>query len=181
MIDLQPFPEEQSLDMPSLNHSLVQARLVRLIDESRFVPLTELTLDLAPHTNKMTESMLNSLGTSRELKPDICLYDARDTTIDIIDVGESDDLVKVAKEPLLAIEILSPSQGTREIFAKFRAYFAMGVKSCWLVDPAMKVIDVFSTPTESNIYDLSDGQVTDKTLNIQLPMLKIFGKRVVAG
>ncbi len=181
MIDLHPTEREHLLDMPSLNHALVQARLVRLIDESRFVPLTELSLDLAFHAHKMTESLLNSLGPSRELKPDICLYDAHDTNIDIIDVGESDDLMRVAKEPLLAIEILSPSQGTRDIFVKFRAYFAMGVKSCWLVDPAMKMIDVFSTATDSNIYDMSDEQVIDKNLNIQLPMLKIFGKRILVG
>jgi hypothetical protein len=38
--------EEPGIDMPSLNHSLLQTRLVKLIDK-RFVTLTELSLDIS--------------------------------------------------------------------------------------------------------------------------------------
>jgi hypothetical protein len=46
---------EESQDMPSLNHSLLQARLVRLTDE-RYVPLTELSLDVS----SLLEEMLST-------------------------------------------------------------------------------------------------------------------------
>ena len=64
MADWQ-FETELGIDMPSLNHSLLQTRLVKLIDE-RFVTLTELSLDLS----KLDEEHRSALGASKELKPD---------------------------------------------------------------------------------------------------------------
>lgn len=159
--------------MPSLNHSLLQARLVRLIDE-RFVPLTELSLEVG----SLDESFLNSLGVSRELKPDLCLYSVEDPDIYFIDVSEQDDLIRVAKMPLLTIEIVSPMQGNREILAKVRAYFALGIKSCWVVDPSLKIVAVYRSPGQFHVYQFTDSELVDEILEIRLPMAKIFARRL---
>jgi Uma2 family endonuclease len=158
-------------DMPSLNHSLLQARLVKLIDE-RFVPLTELSLDIT----SLAEVYLKSLSASKEIQPDICLYAADDKDIHFIDAAEADDLIRVNKMPLLAVEILSPTQGNKEILAKLRAYFALGIKSCWVVDPGLKIVAVYDSPNDSRVYQFTDPEVVDKTLDIHLPMQKLFAK-----
>jgi Uma2 family endonuclease len=72
----------------------------------------------------------------------------------------------------LAIEILSPKQGSYDILEKFKIYFASGIKSCWLVEPSIETIAVYSA-LEQRINFVSD-QVIDETLGIQLPMTAIF-------
>lgn len=78
--------------------------------------------------------------------------------------------------PLLAVEILSPTQGNKEILAKLRAYFALGIKSCWVVDPGLKIVAVYDSPNDSRVYQFTDPEVVDKTLEIHLPMQKLFAK-----
>lgn len=165
--------EEENQDMPSLNHSLLQARLVRLIDE-RFIPLTELSLEVS----SLDELSLKSLGVSKELKPDLCLYSSEDPDIYFIDASEQDDLIRVAKMPLLIIEITSPMQGNREILTKVRAYFALGTKSCWVVDPSLKIIAVYRSPSQFHVYQITDSELVDEILDIRLPMTKIFARRL---
>ena len=53
--------------------------------------------------------------------------------------------------PLAAIEILSPTQGMRDVYVKIRAYFALHLKSCWIVNPSMKVVAVYS-PSDEHIF-----------------------------
>ncbi|MGH9583298.1 MAG: Uma2 family endonuclease [Bryobacteraceae bacterium] len=40
--------------------------------------------------------------------------------------------------PLLAVEVLSPSQRQSELFAKCEAYHSWGVPYCWVIDPVKK-------------------------------------------
>lgn len=163
---------EEGQDMPSLNHSLLQARLVRLIDD-HYVPLTELSLDVS----SLSEEMLSSLNVSKELQPDVCLYASGDPEIRLIDVTKQDDLLKVKKMPLLVIEILSPTQGSKELFAKVRAYFALGVKSVWIIDPGLRIIVVYGSLSQPHIYQVSDEEVIDEVLDIHLAMSKVFAER----
>jgi len=58
-------------------------------------------------------------------------------------------------------------------------YFALGIKSCWLVDPSLKNITVYNSPKESKTYDMSDGEVVDNILDIRLPLNKVFAKKTV--
>jgi Uma2 family endonuclease len=170
-IELEFEPDRENPEarkVSSLNHSLVQSRLVKAIDEQQFTIATELSLDISKNDFSKT------LKAKEELKPDICLYSAADEEIDFLDSSEQDDLLKVSKMPLVAIEILSPTQGNREILANIRAYFALGIKSCWLVDPGVKTITVYTSPNHSKTYDMEDAEVIDNTLNLRLPLQKIF-------
>jgi Uma2 family endonuclease len=154
-------------NMGSLNHSIVQARLTGQLDhEERFTTMIELSLDIS-----QTDLSQFSVKAKDELKPDICLYPNH------VGLSELTDILKMSEMPLLAIEILSPKQGIDEILAKFKAYFTLGVKSCWLVTPALKTISVYSAPssTGSNLFDARrDSELIDEVMGIHLSIQKIF-------
>jgi len=48
--------------------------------------------------------------------------------------------------PLLTIEIQSPSQSPEEMIDKVKQYFQFGVKSSWVVFPALKGVSVYDSP-----------------------------------
>jgi Uma2 family endonuclease len=73
------------------------------------------------------------------------------------------------------LEVVSPQQGIEEILAKFDAYFALGVKSCWLVVLSMEVLDIYSQPDQHHSFDLYDTEVIDEVLDIKLPVQEFFG------
>jgi Uma2 family endonuclease len=49
----------------------------------------------------------------------------------------------MTRPPHVAVEILSPGQGRRDLRAKVDAYIAFGVESVWVVDPATRTVDVY--------------------------------------
>jgi Uma2 family endonuclease len=168
-----PVNYEEERDVPSQNHSLIQARLGGLFNlDDRFNAATELTLDVS-----QVDLTPFKIKATSELEPDISVYYASE--FDIIDPTEDLDVFKVSQMPLLAIEVLSPTQGTAEVFTQFRAYFALGIKSCWLVDPTLRTITVCSSPKELTIYKLADGEVVDHVLDIRLDLNKVFAKKQV--
>lgn len=77
----------------------------------------------------------------------------------------------------LAIEVLSPSQSVSFLIRKIKAYFALGVKSCWLVAPSMEIVNVYSQPNLHKTFDLNDTEVIDDLMGIHLPLQKLFQKR----
>jgi Uma2 family endonuclease len=44
--------------------------------------------------------------------------------------------------PDLVIEIVSPSNGQRELLLKFQIYLDAGVREYWVIDPKMKIVQV---------------------------------------
>ena len=86
------------------------------------------------------------------------------------------DILKMTQMPELVIEILSPKQAINEILLKFKAYFTLGIKSCWLVIPSVPVIKIYFTKG-NNIFDIQhDTEVIDEIIGIRLPIQKIFGR-----
>ena len=164
----QELPENGEFKVPSKNHSLAVGRLAGLLYlDERFTVMPELSLDM----NQIDLSQYG-LKAKDELVPDICLYPEENQ----IDFSDFDEL-KVKQVPLLAIEVLSPQQGISQIIAKFHAYFALGVKSCWLVTPVTKSITIYSQPGKPKTFDINDSELIDEVIDIRLPTQKIFGKR----
>jgi len=64
--------------------------------------------------------------------------------------------------PLLAVEILSPSQRPSELFAKCEVYHSWGVPYCWVVDPLKKTAWEYSRDrtVESKDKTLNAGEIT---------------------
>ena len=78
----------------------------------------------------------------------------------------------MAEAPLLAVEILSPRQGAQESLEKFALYFALGVRSCWLVDSTTAIVAVYSTLEQPKTF--SGGEVVDEAFAIRLPLAELF-------
>jgi len=165
MKDMDAKPEDEDIDMGSLNHSLAQTQIVgQLLNDERFTTIVELSLDIG-----QTDLTQFGLGVKRELKPELCLYPKGKVHPDW-----TCDILKMPDMPLLAIEVLSPKQSIDDILAKIRAYFALGVKSCWMVIPANKSITVYSKLREFISYSMKDTEVVDEVLDLRVPIKKIF-------
>ncbi|RKZ38875.1 MAG: hypothetical protein DRQ49_13120 [Gammaproteobacteria bacterium] len=158
--------ENEEQNMGSVIHSGTQAKLVGLLfNDEKFSLFTELSLD----TTQIDLSQFG-LKSKDELKPDVCLY------TNPPEVEPPDDIVKTTQMPDLAIEILSPSQTVSELIAKIKAYFALNIKSCWLVIPALTTINVFTQPKHYKTFTLNDSEVVDELMDIHLPIVKLFHK-----
>jgi Uma2 family endonuclease len=163
---------EENIEVASQNHSLVQARLCVQLFLSlgeKFNSATELSLDMSsPERQALLEK--HRLDKTRELKPDLVLYHAKD--LGFIKISQGRDKVRVPEPPLLCVEIVSPTQGAQEILDKFRVYFEIGVKSCWYVDPALETVHVYDESLENEVYHNTD--LVDQSLGIKIPLNKIF-------
>jgi len=150
---------EESQDMGSYNHSTIQANLAFLLKQTRqYSVSTELSLDVSSLDP-------NRYNVKDEIKPDVCIYPKRGLV-------RPYDILKMTEMPLLAVEILSPRQAAYEILQKFEIYFALGVKSCWLVDPTTAVVSVYTAIDQNQTF--STGEVVDSTLDLRLPLAEIF-------
>ena len=169
MSELIAFDEEMANEesrMPSRNHSFLMGRITGLLfNEERFTVMPGLSLD----TSQVDLSQFD-IKAKDELIPDISLYPNE------VGLGGPLDELKMKEMPLSVIEILSPRQSMNDIIAKFHAYFALGIKSCWLIMPAIKSITVYLKLSQHKTFHLNDNEVVDEVIDIRLPMPKIFGK-----
>jgi Uma2 family endonuclease len=76
--------------------------------------------------------------------------------------------------PVVALEVLPPKQGIDDILAKFEAYFALSIKSCWLVAPSLETITVYASMEDYKSYGTHESEVVDEVMDIHLPIHKIF-------
>ena len=151
---LSDYERERGKPMPSKNHSTVQLRIIKALlrYEAEFTIQPELSLDLD----------------GGPFVPDISVFPKRSSPPDWLH-----DEVRVEEPPLLAIEILSPSQAIQDLTDKFEAYFAAGVKACWLVQPVLKTIAVFASPTDYRVH--TEGTIKDPATGIEVALEEIFG------
>lgn len=167
-IDETKTENEGEYKLPSKNHSLAFGRIMGILfSDERFTVMPELSLDMG-----QIDLTQYGIKAKDELIPDICLY-SKDANFDYSDLDE----LKVKQVPKVVIEVLSPIQGIEEIIAKFHAYFAMGIQSCWLVTPVTKSITIYSQPGKPKTYDINDDEIIDEALDIRLSTQEIFGKR----
>ena len=157
--------ELEKEEMGSVNHSITQTNLaISLSSNHPFRVMTELSLDIG--NMDLTPFGLKA---KKELKSDVCVY-----PIDAINGSSEQDIVRMPDMPLLAIEVLSPEQGINELMSKIRAYFALGVKSCWLVLPIPGTITVYSAPGKFRTFVPENNEVVDEVADIRLPIKNIF-------
>ncbi|MEM7134713.1 MAG: Uma2 family endonuclease [Chloroflexota bacterium] len=127
-------------------------------------------------TGKYTVSVELSLDSSSldkdiynvtdELIPDICIYPKRQLV-------KADDIMKMTDMPLMVVEVLSFRQITSSLVEKFRAYFALGVQSCWLVDPVTQTVHVYSSNDQWRSFSMTD-ELVDEVLDIRVAVAELF-------
>ncbi|HDN26754.1 MAG TPA: Uma2 family endonuclease [Thioploca sp.] len=159
--------EEERPKMGSVNHSLAQSQLTALLsNDKRFRTMIELSLDAS-----QIDLSQFGLKAKDELIPDICIYHKANVSRP---TEKGRDILKMPQMPSLVIEILSPKQTINEILTKFDAFFALGVKSCWLVVPATESITVYSAPTDFKTFGTEVAEIIDTGMDIHLSRENIF-------
>ena len=77
--------------------------------------------------------------------------------------------------PVLAVEVLSPSNTRQEMDRKLRDYFAAGVRLVWYVDPVARQVQTFIAVDQSQLLAEADT-LTGGTLlpEFAVPLRKLF-------
>jgi Uma2 family endonuclease len=159
--------DDEDAHKGSLNHSLAAGRITGLLfNDDRFTVMPELSLDASQIDLKRFK-----LKAKDELVPDVCVYTKPPPAPD---KEVEDDILRVSQMPDLAIEVLSPSQSVSFLVRKIKALFALGVKSCWLVEPSVDVVHVYSQPNRHKTFDMNDTEIIDEIMDIRLPIQKVF-------
>jgi Uma2 family endonuclease len=148
---LSTYELERGKPMPSRNHGIVQAFLVGAF------------LAFADQYTIMSESTIDFDGLT--LTPDISVYPK-------ISLDWVHDEIRMTTPPLLVVEILSPRQYMYDLIEKVSVYHDNGVKSCWIVQPALKSIAIF-TPGEEPAVHVS-GEIIDPATQITVHLDNIF-------
>ena len=98
--------------------------------------------------------------------PDVCVYPKMS-----INYAEPDE-IRMTDLPVMAVEIVSPTQTIQEVLDKFPNYFQAGIRSCWLLVPQTTTITVYTAPGQGQIF--KTGDVVDSVLDIRVPLDQIF-------
>jgi Uma2 family endonuclease len=153
-LEVQPRPisyeEERGKPRPSRDHGRVQTNLiVEFFQQQRFSTYSELTLTIG----------------GANFTPDIGIYprEAADYRHDEITRAEL---------PLVAVEILSPSQNHQEVVEKAEVYLRHGVKSCWIVSPPLRTVTVLLPDGREEVFHL--GVVMDPVVGLTADLTKVF-------
>ena len=144
------YEEERGKPMPSLNHGSIQMNLgAEFLRQRAFRVVSELTLDIG----------------GKSFTPDLSIYPR--TPLDL-----RRDTSRRSDPPLLVVEIFSPQQGTQEVMDKVDAYFAHGVKSCWIVSPPMHSIQILTSDDREIV--LNTGVATDPVTGLTADLAAVF-------
>ena len=109
---------------------------------------------------------LRLLPTQRTSTPDICIYPKQ--KVDVRKAKAKEDEV-----PFTIIEIQSPIQSIDELQKKaWDLYFPFGVKTMWIVIPALKAVQVITADDKQTLYN--GGNLKDPETGIELSIEKIF-------
>lgn len=154
---------EEAVVMGSFNHGCIQANLASILKKNTQHRVgIEVSLDLGT-----IDSGSFNIKAKEELKPDLCVYSKRN-------LNRFQDVLKMTEMPLLAVEILSPKQGTYDILEKFKVYFALGIPSCWLVEPVSGSLMVYQRDAQDKPQTFFSGEVVDECLNIRFELAEVF-------
>lgn len=112
---------ERGKPMPSEFHGAIQGNLIgRLLPFTQFRVVSEVTITL----------------NGKDYVPDISILPRRP-------LNAWNDRVTVPEPPIVAIEIISPSQGYADFVAKAQIYLDCAVKSVWLVNPVQETVTIY--------------------------------------
>ena len=136
--------------MPSRNHGRVQTNIIgEFLPQQQFSIYSELTLTIG--------------GT--DYTPDISVYPREPADY-------RHDEVTRAELPLVAVEILSPTQSHQGVVEKAELYLRHGVKSCWIVSPPLRTVTVLLPDGREEVFHR--GAVTDPVVGLTADLSKVF-------
>ena len=146
-------PELEEEKISSYNHAELQSHLAFLLRFSyrhQYSILTELDFEFA----------------AGKTHPDLCILPKRRAD------WLSDEII-VHDVPLTTLEILSPEQSLNSLIERiYTKHFPAGVKTVWIVSPALQIITIF-LPDRQRI-NFTEGVVTDPATGIQVNLTEVF-------
>ncbi len=143
---------ERNKPMPNFNHGFIQANLVFALREQygkQYSVVSEVSIPTGTTT----------------VTPDVLVFPKRP-------VNWLETKPELPEPPILAIEIQSPSQSIETVINKANALLEIGVKSVWLIQPALQTVSIFSKSNPPKTF--VEGIVQDKISGIELSFEKIF-------
>lgn len=136
-------------EMPSLNHSYICLQITKqILQNSAFEPLPELTLNI-----------------DKGITPDICIY-PRDT----LQPNFRRDVRKFSEMPIVAVEVVSPSQSIQELLEKAVMLIENGVKAVWVIEPVTDSVFVTTKDGEQLFHNQAI-----ESAGIRVDFKQIFG------
>ena len=151
--DVSTYERERGKPMPNLTHGSIQANLVfelKAAYRDTYRVASEVTLATQPDGST----------------PDVLVYP-------LMPLGFGDEPAKRSDAPLLCVEIQSPSQSLEQMVDKTVVYFSFGVKSCWIVAPAVRGVFVYDRPGHYSFF-YEDDTLSDPNTGFKLPLTAIF-------
>lgn len=150
MIAVEEIAEDTTNEMPTYNHSYICLEIIiQILALRKFRPLPELTLNIG---NGIT--------------PDISVYP-------IESAPKPDffsDIFRYEIMPLLAIEVVSPSQNIQDLLEKAQLLTNSGVKTVWTIEPFSHSIWVTNESGTKLFHN-----TTIESEGISVDFQKIFG------
>ena len=144
---------ERGKPMPNLTHGSIQANLIiqfAIKYPNQYRIASEVALATQPDGST----------------PDVLLYP-------LMPLSFGDEPAKRADAPLLCVEIQSPSQSMEQMVDKTDVYFVFGVRSCWVVTPAVRGVFVYDRPGHYQFFHDAET-LRDATLGIDLDLAAVF-------
>ncbi len=87
-----------------------------------------------------------------------------------------DDAWLIEGSPVLAVEILSPSDEQEDILDKVREYLEAGVKLVWIVEPVFRTVMVYRPDAEPVSFNAQQELTGEPHLpGFRVPVAQIFG------
>ncbi|MFN0077924.1 MAG: Uma2 family endonuclease [Prosthecobacter sp.] len=142
--------QERGKPMPGKNHAIVQLNL---------------GVAFAQHRDFRTMSELNLELDGWRVVPDLCVFPRSSNNFDA-------DIAWVTTVPLIAVEIISPSQTLEEMTAKINKLLAAGVPSVWFIIPSVRVISIYQKGAP--LLSATAGVLTDPVTGISVNVDEIF-------
>ncbi|MCY7359233.1 MAG: Uma2 family endonuclease [Rudanella sp.] len=150
---LSAYELDRKKPMPTLLHGAIQANLIIQIAvnyPNQFRIASEVTLATKPDGST----------------PNLVLYPAGA-------LDYKNDPSRRTDAPLLAVEIQSASQSTKDMVTKLEPYFYFGLQSCWIVIPDLQAILVYDNPFHYTFFH-GDDILKDTLLTIEIPLAEVF-------
>ena len=145
------YEKERGKPRPDIAHSLAQTNLVFATRPFRaeYTFASELTLRL----------------NGRRLVPDLSVYPKRPTDY-------AHDELFLTEPPLLAVLISTTGQPAEVLVEQVRYMLAAGVASCWLVQPAMQAVTIYTEGAAPKTF--SEGTLEDPATGIEVSVEEVF-------
>jgi Uma2 family endonuclease len=143
---------ERGKPVPRFKHSRVQSNLI---------------VALSTHQNQYDVlPELDVVLNGKPFVPDICVYPKGTPNW----TGEEEPF---REPPLIAIEIISPSQSLEHLLTRASEYLTAGAGAAWVVVPAVQTVYVMNAPN-AKPRAFTDGTIKDERTGIEVNTKDVF-------